>query len=881
MRQEGNVIYLNKNEQFYTPYDNERYWLVSGQIQVFITPWYDAERTIDREAGRGMELPVLFTAGNPENNLEIPAFCYNDPAESHSWRFCLKALEENTQLEIRPDVTMALKRKFLKRMGIDTFEQEGGTRGHGFENSLISWYNGCLAREIGEIRQGRSEDQAAKEQNLKGIAGGLEKEDFSQVKGDILYQTVVYGAQKCGIEYVEAFRNVAEACSGREVSVPDIARISHFICREVTLDMDWYRHDSGVIIAFLPEQTDDVKAKGKEKTHPVACYLRGSRYYCFDGETKKEQVLTKQVADTLREKAYSIRRPLPHRKLTKKDIVTFVRKGLHTRDLVHLIVLSVLSTVIGVLLPKLNQLIYDDYIPMGNKDVLQQICLVILACMIGNVFISIVKALQEFRIPSRAGYELQDAVYQRVFELPETFFRAYDSAELANRISGVSSVANTVVSRILTAGFPLVISIIYWIQMAGYSGKLTIACLLMLLVFGTLVYLLSWYSLRDIKQMEEYSSMADSRLYQYISGIDKIRMAGAEERAILEYSSPVVSEKRLSLKAARNASLLSILMEAGSTVFSMVLYYMMIKSNIGISMGAFLAFTTAFGSVSAATMGFVQGAVDYTRLKPAMQRVAPVLETAPEDEEGKNLVTELKGSVDVENVTFSYEKGQTPVIKGLSMQVLPGEYVAIVGASGCGKSTLLKLLLGFETPDQGRILYDGTDLAALNKHSLRKKLGVVLQNGKLISGSILENITITSSNPDLKKASAVIEEVGLKADIDAMPMGIHTMLNETGGTISGGQQQRILIARAIYNDPAVLFFDEATSALDNMTQAKVCENLEARRMTRIVIAHRLSTVRKCDRIYVMDQGQIVETGNFEELMRLKGRFYEMAIRQIV
>ncbi len=878
MRQEGNIVVLNKNEQFYSAFDNERYWLLEGGVQVFVVEWFDAEMTIDRQAGRGAALIQL--SAHTDDNIEIPAMCYTDQTSGKQWRISLKATEEETRIEIRPMCSQILKKNFLLKVGIGSYEQEGGKKGHGFENSLIVFYKGNQAKEAALIHAGEKDAKKTKSEGLRVIASGMDDSRPNIAgNGSTLYKTVIYAAQKCGIMNVADEEKVISACGKEEISVPDIARVSHFICREVTLDMDWYKNDCGVMITFLPiENNSDSK---KKEIHPVACYLRGSKYYYYDIAAGAEKPLKKGIADTFEGKAYSIRRTLPNKKVTAKEVVSFVRKGIQTRDIVHLVILSIVCTLIGVLLPKLNQLIYDEYIPLGNKDLLKQICVVIASCMIGKVFISIAKTLQEYRIPARSGYEMQDAIYHRLFELPEKFFRDYDSAALANRVVSVSGIVNSLVSKVFTNGFALIISIVYWIQMIRYSGKLALACFIMLVIFGAAVFLLSKHTIKHIKQIEEYKGEADGRLFQFISGVDKIRMAGAEERAVLEYSTPVANGKRLSLKTGRNSAALSILIDASSTVFTMVLYYMMIKSNIGIGMGAFMAFTTAFGSVSSASMGFIQGLVEYLQMKPIIKRVAPVLQTAPEDDLNKDIITELSGDICVDHVTFGYNKDQAPVLNDLSLRIKPGEYVAVVGPSGCGKSTLLKLLLGFESPDQGRVMYDGKDIASINKHSLRKRIGVVLQNGKLIAGSIYENITITSVKPDLNTVWKTIEDVGLREDVETMPMGIHTVLSENGGTISGGQQQRILIARAIFNEPKVLFFDEATSALDNITQAKVCESLEKRHMTRVVIAHRLSTVKKCDRILVLNKGKVAEEGTFEDLMNLRGQFYEMAIRQIV
>ena len=284
----------------------------------------------------------------------------------------------------------------------------------------------------------------------------------------------------------------------------------------------------------------------------------------------------------------------------------------------------------------------------------------------------------------------------------------------------------------------------------------------------------------------------------------------------------------------------------------------MIHSQVDLTIGAFMGFMTAFGSFSGAMMQVVSSFLDVNSVIPAYKRCKPILDALPECEEDTILPGTLSGNIEVSNITFGYDVEAEPVLNDLSFQIGEGEYIGIVGASGCGKSTLLKLLLGFEKPQQGKIFYDGKDIDSMDKRELRKKFGVVLQDGNLISGSIYENIIITSPSSSMKRVEQVIEEVGLKKDLEDMPMGLHTVLSENSGTISGGQQQRILIARAIVGKPRILFFDEATSALDNVTQSMVCESLGKLNATRIVIAHRLSTVIDCDRIFVMDKGKIVE-----------------------
>jgi len=205
--------------------------------------------------------------------------------------------------------------------------------------------------------------------------------------------------------------------------------------------------------------------------------------------------------------------------------------------------------------------------------------------------------------------------------------------------------------------------------------------------------------------------------------------------------------------------------------------------------------------------------------------------------------------------------------------------VALVGRTGCGKSTLVRLLLGFEKPDRGGVFYDGRDISSLDLRSLRKHIGAVTQNGQLFQGDIFSNIIISAPELTLKDAWEAAETAGIAKDIREMPMGMNTLISEGQGGISGGQKQRLLIARAIVPKPEILIFDEATSALDNRTQKQVSEALDRLDCTRIVIAHRLSTIRNCDRILVMDRGRIAEEGTYEELIAKNGFFAELVARQ--
>lgn len=839
-------IQLQSPHALLTENMNDAYQVVQGGVIVYLVPV--KKGSIERRK-RIAEL----------NKGDIfPSYAYRNEAFD-VWKFLVVPKSGEAELELLENgSTKPLKRNFIHKCGIPKLEEEG------FERCLEEFYLGQSLKDEGFIVHSEIAKKVVSGQTAATIISIAESAEEAPVQGSNTYRVIAQGCKAAGIEVASEARILS--CCGAKMAVPDVARISNFTCREVVLEQKWYRQECGVLLGTL----DDAL---------VALYRKkGKSYVLYDGE--KEVPITAEIAEKISPKAHSIGRALPRTRLTGKDLLRFCKKSIPKKSIVALALLGLAGTLIGILLPTLNQKIYDEYIALGDFGMVIQLCVLIGSFMLGNVFFSMVKKLTEYGVSCHVNYDLQNAVYWRIFQLPESFFRSYDSGDLAQRLGQAGSSAAQVVSQVTGAGFGMVFSLFYLWRMIKYSGKLTVWALIMSLVFALLSYFLETRSLRYETLQADTSGKAVAKLYQYLGGVDKIRMAGAEERAILEYLIPFTQEQKYEIQGKRITAVSEVLSDVSTYLFSMILYFVIIKKNQDISVGNFMAFNSAFGTFSSALMQLISGCMTIFRLKPIYTRLKPIFDTQPEDDEQKQIVQSLSGSIELEHVSFGYSPEAGNVLNDISLQIHPGEYVAIVGPSGCGKSTLLKLLLGFETPTQGKIRYDGKSLSGLDAHSLRRNLGVVLQDGKLIAGSIYDNITITCPNPTMKAVNEVIEAVGLKADIDQMPMGVQTVLSESGNTISGGQQQRILIARAIMNKPQVLFFDEATSALDNLTQAKVCQSLDDMHVTRVVIAHRLSTIQNCDRILVFNNGQIQEEGNFESLMAQKGLFYNMAKRQI-
>lgn len=840
------VIQLHSAETFIPDSEKDAFLVQSGEADVFVVPWENGQ------AGRRVHL-----CGAPQGTV-IPALVYRDRDYKH-WRFAVVA-REDTQLKRMPSmVTSVLLRRFAERAGLKGFAEEG------FENSVLDFYKRESVKDNVFIVRGEQQEPERKKDVIRVIKGALDHESSHVEGNNAAYKAVAYVCRAMGMQAPE-FEKVEGICAGHW-NIPRVAQACNLICREIVLEPDWYKNDCGVIVGVIEKEQ-------------VVCLPKGRGYEIFYPEQSRREGLTKAVAQSVDPKAYSLGRTLPGRALKFRDLVKFCRRELRRSDLTGVAVLELVGILIGILLPTLNQKIYDDYIPLGNLNELFQICIVIGSFMVGNLFFSMVKSLCELRLQSRVGYRLQDAAYFRLFRLPESFFHDYESADLAQRLMTIGTTANKFISSVLVTGISTGFSLLYLVRMFLYSGKLSGIAVLMILVYMALLTALMINEVRFERDSTENRGKSSAKLYQYLSGIEKIRMAGVEDRAIYDYMIPFARVQEMEIRKNRLSTGALVLSGIASTVFSMVLYYVMVKSKVQISIGAFVGFNTAMGTFTASIQELVDKLLSVYQMRPVYDRFMPIFKTASEDQEDCELLDGLSGAVDVRHVSFSYGEGQKQVLDNIDLHVKKGEYLGIVGASGCGKSTLLKLLLGFETPNSGQITYDGHDLRTLDKHAFRKNLGVVLQNGRLIAGSIFENITITSPESTQADVMKVLEAVGLKEDVEQMPMGIHTVLSENSSTISGGQQQRILIARAIIRQPSILIFDEATSALDNLTQAAVVESLDKMHVTRIVVAHRLSTIRTCDRIIVMDDGRIVEEGNYDSLMEKRGLFYQLASRQI-
>lgn len=465
--------------------------------------------------------------------------------------------------------------------------------------------------------------------------------------------------------------------------------------------------------------------------------------------------------------------------------------------------------------------------------------------------------------------------------MPESFFHKYKCADLAYRTSTLADSYIGLFQNTMQLFLTIFFSTMYFFQMYSYSSTLCMMGMFFVVLQLILTLVTSYITRTYQKKKIMLTGTLRSFLFQAFSGIITLRTRGAEDDSLKEFMDKYTQMTRTDLRSscAQLISSASTILLNGCTVC--FFYYTITHKNLFLSIGGFLGFTSIFTTFSMSVNQVAANTLSIFSMLPMLRHSMDLLSVSPERANEGIIPTTIKGDINITNVNFSYNRNEEYTLKNINLQIHAGEYIGIVGASGCGKSTLLRLILGFEKPTIGKIYYDGIAIDKLNQPELRRKMGIVLQDSSVFSGTILHNIQISNPYATEEEIWEAVEAAELKDDISRMPLGLHTIISEQAQTISMGQKQRIMIARAILHKPQIFLFDEATSALDNITQAKICANLGNMQATRIMIAHRLSTVMHCDRIIVMDKGQIVEVGNYQQLIDNKSYFYRLAQHQAI
>jgi NHLM bacteriocin system ABC transporter ATP-binding protein len=638
--------------------------------------------------------------------------------------------------------------------------------------------------------------------------------------------------------------------------------------RRVVLRDAWWTTDCSPLLGRLTEPARYV------------ALLPGKRggYRLIDPMAATGQMVNATVAATLEPFALTFYRPFPESRLGLLSLVRFGMSGLR-EDVLTVAGVALLAGLLGMLAPMAIALLYGSVIPSADRGQLFQLTAILFLSGVISAVFGVVRGLALLRIQTKGGARLQSAMWDRLIALPLRFFRDYSSGDLAMRAMNVDAIRQTLSVAVLSPLLNGLFSVFNLALLVYYDAALAFAAVGMLLIALSLSAGISYLQLRGRREILTVQSKTAGLVMQLLTGINKLKMVGGEARAFSLWANLFARQRQEQFRSRVLGNWLSVFYAGYPVLCTLIIFALKSGYRPDLDTGSFLGFVAAFNLCLSAVISTGTAIVSMLTVVPLYEQVKPILLAQPEVASATHEAGELTGNIELQHISFRYRTDSPLVIRNVSVRIDSGEFVAFVGPSGSGKSTLLRLLLGFEAPEEGSIYFDEQELSGLDVRTVRQQIGTVLQSGRVMPGDIFTNIA-GSSLATLDDAWAAARAAGFEEDIKSMPMGMHTMVDETGSTLSGGQRQRLLIARALVNKPRLLLFDEATSALDNRTQEIVSRSLDQLQATRIVIAHRLSTIQHADRICVLSGGELVESGSYHQLMAQEGLFYRMAQRQI-
>ncbi|WP_420876516.1 NHLP bacteriocin export ABC transporter permease/ATPase subunit [Streptomyces griseoruber] len=650
--------------------------------------------------------------------------------------------------------------------------------------------------------------------------------------------------------------------------VEQVALASRVRTRAVRLDGRWWRDDVGPLVG-----------RRALSGAPVALLWRRGGYVAVHPSTGRESPVEKANAEEFEPRAVMFYRPLPEHTPSPLGLLRFSMRGTGG-DLTHLLLSGLVTVAIGALVPIATGKVLGEYVPKAQSGLIVQVCLAVMAGGVVAAAFTLLQNLTILRLEGRIESALQPAVWDRLLRLPTRFFAERSTGELASAAMGISAIRRLLaglgpsVAQSVTVG-AMNLGLLLW-----YSVPMALAAIGMLVVVAGVFLGLGLWQVRWQRRLVVLSNKLNNQAFQTLRGLPKLRVAAAENYAYAAWAEQFARSRELQRRLGRIKNLTTVLGAVYLPLCSLLMFMLLAGPARGaLSAADFLTFNTSMTMLLTSVASLTGAFVSAVAALPLFEEIRPVLEATPEVRSASTRPGPLSGALEARRLSFRYSDDGPLVLDDVSFEVRPGEFVAVVGPSGCGKSTLLRLLIGFDRPVSGQVLYDGQDLAALDRSAVRRQCGVVLQHAQPFTGSILDVICGTGAHTP-EEAMAAAELAGLAEDIRRMPMGLHTIVSGSG-SVSGGQRQRLMIAQALIRRPRVLFFDEATSALDNDTQRTVIESTRKLNATRVVIAHRLSTVLDADRVVVMENGRITQQGPPAQLLAdTGGRLHELVRRQL-
>jgi NHLM bacteriocin system ABC transporter ATP-binding protein len=869
---------------------SSKVWLVKkGKVDLFIT------EIVNDEAVGGRS--YIFTAEKGE------IFCGRDPIKVNARYFAMLAVgHSDTELQEFDwlQFTQTQDQKEYKEIisllksWVEKWQNEGIKK-----RDLFAWSKDLEAENIKEYSkqlfvQSLEEVFAAKrEEILKNKAKQVQDNARMNMGLKMLAKTLDSKKRKIQEReevYIDnlLFKACVEVGKARKITIlpshglrknnseskdllGDIARASQIRIRKIILKDKWWKEDNGPLLVYR-------EADGQ----PLALLpISPTKYKLHDPADGSEVTVNRMIAETIKAEAYTFYRPLPAKAIGYKELLNYLADGIWKSDVFTVIAMGLLGGVLGALTPVVTGIIFDSVIPDGERLLLSQIGFLLIAIALTDFAFNLTRSFALHRIEGQAERDLQAAIWDRLLSLPVPFFKDYTAGELAGRAMGISQIRSILSGAAVNSIISGIFAIFYFILLFYYSWKLALIATVIVAVVMAISLLLGYLQIRYERQLIDMNNSLAGKIFGLLTGISKIKTTGSEKRAFHIWAVDFSRVREITYQKENLGNKMAVFNSTANIISTGIIFFSLMKvSGVNLGAGKFIAFNSAFSSYLGVMLEISAVFLQLNVIKPLYERVKPILETLPEFDQDKADPGELEGNIEVRHVNFRYQPEGPLILNDIVLEIKKGDYVGIVGTSGSGKSTLFRLLLGFEKAESGQIFYDQHDLENVDIRAIRRQLGVVLQSGQLMQGSIFDNIVAANPGLSLEDAWEAARMAGMEEDIKSMPMGMHTMVSEDGGTLSGGQRQRLLIARAIISRPKIIFFDEATSALDNRTQKIVSESLASLGATRVVIAHRLSTITNCNKIVVMDKGRITEQGSYQELFKNNGLFTQLVKRQL-
>lgn len=710
-----------------------------------------------------------------------------------------------------------------------------------------------------KLEQKRNVDKQAMEEILH-LFGNMVGSGKKVPETDNSIASIKVILKELGVEKIDFGKKEREG-----ESAADFLHHYQILSRKIHLTGEWWHTASGPILA---------KDSSGEF---VALIPSALGYRRFDALANRKKRARRSNVKDLEKEAVCFYKELPYRPLTIKDLYHYAFSSLKVADYVVVVCFCTIVVLLGMLVPVANKLIFSEVVPSGDLNGLLPVCGFLLGATLSAALFGITRNQALFRIKDKLNANLQAAVMARVYKLPNRFFKEFSSGDLSIRALSVVSIYQLITNELLMTVAVGVFSLMYIFIAFVYAKSLVwFVTLVIIIYFAYSIIVLRAYS-KQFNEVLPQKTSSQSAVFSLISGIQKIKSNGAEIRGLRYWAGKFAKSEVMTADApwiVRYRKAFAMLITNASTCMA---FYLAWRYNISIS--DYIAFMAAFGVMLVALDNLQMLMQEVARIIPQLKLVNPIIEAVPEDGDESVIVKNLSGSIEINNLSFRYGAHTPLIVNDITMKIRAGEYVGIVGMSGCGKSTLMKLMIGLERANTGSVFYDQYNLDEVNLNSLHRHMGYFPQDNHIFPDTILDNIKVSSpasSEEDVWEAARI---ACIDDDIRNMPLQMLTYLGEGGSGLSGGQCQRIMIARAVLSKPKIIFFDEATSALDNITQKQVIDNLASLNCTRIVIAHRISTIEDCDRVLALDKGEIIEDGTPDELKARRGLFYQLSLRQ--